>query len=186
MKIKFKNKSYQDDAVNSIVDVFIGQTNGFRRDLIGRQVVDTGIFAHEEEIVSYGNNKISLSPDELRKNIKEVQRRNDLDYTDNQGLKNYSIEMETGTGKTFTYIKTMYELNKNYGWSKFIVITPSIAIREGVEKSFKLTEEFFQSIYNFTIFTKPKSFSCFKSVKISSKVFIWKITIFISINSYIC
>ena len=77
-----------------------------------------------------------------------MQRRNDLDYTDNQGLKNFSIEMETGTGKTFTYIKTMYELNKNYGWSKFIVITPSIAIREGVEKSFKLTEEFFQSIYN--------------------------------------
>lgn len=148
MKIKFKNQSYQDDAVNSIVDVFIGQTSGFRRDLIGRQVVDTGIFAHEEDIISYGNNKISLSPDELRKNIKEVQRRNDLDYTDNQGLKNYSIEMETGTGKTFTYIKTMYELNKNYGWSKFIVITPSIAIREGVEKSFKLTEDFFQGIYN--------------------------------------
>ena len=93
MKIKFKNQPYQDDAVNSIVDVFIGQTNGFRRDLIGRQIVDTGIFAHEEEIISYGNNKISLSPDELRKNIKEVQSRNDLDYTDNQGLKNFSIEV---------------------------------------------------------------------------------------------
>ena len=77
----------------------------------------------------------------------------------NSGKKEQVLLGATGTGKTFTYIKTMYELNKNYGWSKFIVITPSIAIREGVEKSFKLTEEFFQSIYN-------KKIRYFKNVKL--------------------
>ena len=88
-----------------------------------------------------------LTSEELRKNIRAVQKQNNLDYTDNQGYENYSVEMETGTGKTYTYIKTMYELNKAYGWSKFIVVVPSIAIREGVLKSFQITEEHFQELY---------------------------------------
>ena len=79
--------------------------------------------------------------------FKKVQKQNDIAYTNDAGYLNYSIEMETGTGKTYTYIKTMYELNKAYGWSKFIVMTPSIAIREGVLKTFQITEEHFQELY---------------------------------------
>ena len=82
-----------------------------------------------------------------RENIRNVQRLNDINYTDGQNLNDFSIEMETGTGKTYTYIKTMYELNKEYGWSKFIVMVPSIAIREGVQKSFDITQDYFQDTF---------------------------------------
>ena len=151
MKLKFKRQQYQEDVAHSVIKCFDGQSNGFRRDLIGRREKTRDIINwtenNIEEIISFGNKKIELSSDEIRKNIRNVQKQNNLDYTDNAGILNYSIEMETGTGKTYTYIKTMYELNKAYGWSKFIVMTPSIAIREGVLKSFQITEDHFQEMY---------------------------------------
>lgn len=151
MKLKFKKQQYQENASLSIVKCFEGQPKGSRQDLIGRREkkIDLTNWNQNsvEDIISFGNNKIMLTSEELRKNIKAVQKQNNLDYTDNQGYENYSVEMETGTGKTYTYIKTMYELNKAYGWSKFIVIVPSIAIREGVLKSFQITEEHFQELY---------------------------------------
>lgn len=152
MKLKFKHQSYQDDAVQSIVDVFKGQSKGYRRDLLARykKVEGTGIFREEKEIeeISFGNKSIELLEQEERNNIRSIQRRNDINLTDGQDLSEFSIEMETGTGKTFTYIKTMYELNKEYGWSKFIVMVPSIAIREGVQKSFDVTQDYFQELYH--------------------------------------
>ena len=152
MKLKFKHQSYQDDAVRSLVNCFLGQKKGSRRDLLARykHTVDTGLFAHDEEveIISFGNQSITLTESERIKNIREVQRLNDINYSDNQPLDEFSIEMETGTGKTFTYIKSMYELNKEYGWSKFIVMVPSIAIREGVQKSFDITQDYFQELYH--------------------------------------
>ena len=152
MKLKFKKQQYQENAAQSVVKCFEGQSNGNRRDIIDRKsyIVNEGTIWEQEideDIISFGNKKIELIPDEIRRNIRNVQKHNNLDYTDNAGTMNYSIEMETGTGKTYTYIKTMYELNKAYGWSKFIVMTPSIAIREGVLKSFQITEEHFQEIY---------------------------------------
>lgn len=151
MKLKFKKQQYQEDASLSVVRCFEGQPKGDRRDLVGRRErkIDLTNWKQNsvEDIISFGNNKIAITGDDLRKNIRAVQKQNNLDYTDNQGFENYSIEMETGTGKTYTYIKTMYELNKAYGWSKFIVIVPSIAIREGVLKSFQITEEHFQELY---------------------------------------
>ncbi len=152
MKLKFKKQQYQENAAQSVVKCFEGQSNGSRRDIIDRRhyVADKGTIWEkeiDEEVVSFGNKKIELSSDELRKNIRNVQKQNNLDYTDNEGFVNFSVEMETGTGKTYTYIKTMYELNKAYGWSKFIVMTPSIAIREGVLKSFQITEDHFQELY---------------------------------------
>lgn len=151
MKLKFKKQQYQEDAALSVVRCFAGQPKGDRRDLVGRRKrkIDLTNWNEKavEDIISFGNNKIAITGDDLRKNIRVVQKQNNLDYTDNQGYENYSIEMETGTGKTYTYIKTMYELNKAYGWSKFIVIVPSIAIREGVLKSFQITEEHFQELY---------------------------------------
>jgi Restriction endonuclease len=152
MKLKFKEQLYQIDAVNSIVNCFSGQPNGFRRDLISRyrKTIDSGTLlekVEDIEIISFSNNSISLTESEHRANIRKVQKQNDINYTDKADLKNYSIEMETGTGKTYTYIRTMYELNKEYGWSKFIVMVPSIAIREGVQKSFEITKDHFQEIY---------------------------------------
>ena len=151
MKLKFKKQQYQEDATLSVVKCFEGQPKSIRRDLIGRREKKIDITNWNEnafeEIISFGNNKIMLTSEELRKNIRKVQKNNNLEYTDSQGYENYSIEMETGTGKTYTYIKTMYELNKAYDWSKFIVIVPSVAIREGVLKSFQITEEHFQELY---------------------------------------
>lgn len=153
MKLKFKQQKYQEDACLSVVKCFEGQSKGDRKNLIDRRhfIRNEGTFWEEEvdeEVISFGNKKIEILDDELRKNIRNVQKQNYLDYTDKAGFENFSIEMETGTGKTYTYIKTMYELNKAYGWSKFIVIVPSIAIREGVLKSFQITEEHFQELYH--------------------------------------
>ena len=151
MKLKFKKQQYQENAAQAVVKCFEGQSNGIRKDLVGRREKEITLFnwndSTSEDIISFGNKKFELLSDDIRKNIRNVQKQNNLDYTDNQGTINYSIEMETGTGKTYTYIKTMYELNKAYGWSKFIVMTPSIAIREGVLKSFQITEDHFQELY---------------------------------------
>ena len=151
MKLKFKRQQYQENVAQSVVKCFEGQPNGYKRGLIERREKTRDIINwtenDTEEIISFENKKIELSSDEIRKNIRNVQKQNNLEYTDDAGILNYSIEMETGTGKTYTYIKTMYELNKAYGWSKFIVMTPSIAIREGVLKSFQITEDHFQEMY---------------------------------------
>ena len=153
MKLKFKKQKYQEDAVQSVIKCFEGQTKGYEKKILDskKEKIDKGTLYEriiEKEIFTFKNKEIELTEQEIRKNIKSVQKSNDLNYTDNQGTTNFSIEMETGTGKTYTYIKTMYELNKEYGWSKFIVMVPSIAIREGVLKSFQITEEHFQELYH--------------------------------------
>lgn len=153
MKLKFKQQQYQTDAVNAVVNCFIGQEKGSRRDLFARftRTIDKGtLFEKKEnvEVISFGNHPITLTESERKKNIREVQRANNIDYKDINNLNDFTIEMETGTGKTYTYIKTMYELNEKYGWSKFIVMVPSIAIREGVQKTFEITQDHFQELYH--------------------------------------
>lgn len=110
------------------------------------------------ESIGYRNSSIQISDDQILKNIKEVQQGGDLlesqELEKPRGLKlgyNLTIEMETGTGKTYSYIRTMYELNKHYGWSKFIIIVPSIAIREGVFKTFEVTQDHFQELFGHRI-----------------------------------
>lgn len=152
MELKFKEQQYQIDAVNSLVDCFEGQPKGNRKDLLARYTkkFDEGTMlerTEEIEVVAFGNNPIELSSFDLRENVKKVQKRNDINFTNNQPLDNFSIEMETGTGKTYVYIRSMYELNEKYGWNKFIVMVPSIAIREGVKKSFEITQKHFQELY---------------------------------------
>ena len=107
-----------------------------------------------EEAIGYRNSTIQLLEQRVLENIQAVQSRNDLHESANierpKGAKNgfnLTVEMETGTGKTYTYIRTMYELQKKYGWSKYIVIVPSVAIREGVYKSFQVTQDHFQEMY---------------------------------------
>ena len=151
MKFKFKIQQYQTDAVENTVEVFKGQPSHgpatYRRDLgISRQ----GQFHYEGE-TGYGNHIIELGDRAILQNINSIQNLYDIAPSTSlaKGVArvNLDIEMETGTGKTYVYIKTMFELNKQYGWSKFIIVVPSIAIREGVAKSFKMQEEHFMEHY---------------------------------------
>ena len=152
MKFKFKIQQYQTDAVENTVAVFKGQPShamaSYRRDLGNRK--GQLLFEYDGE-TGYSNHLIELDSKTLLGNINSTQ--NLYDITPSTSLAkgaatvNLDIEMETGTGKTYVYIKTMFELNKQYGWSKFIIVVPSIAIREGVAKSFKMLEEHFMEFY---------------------------------------
>ncbi len=166
MKLKFKQQQYQTDATMSLVNCFVGQEKGFKKDLVDRisKIHDEGTLLEKlvvEEVISFGNHNISLTDGELRKNIRAIQKANDINYTDDAGFNDFSIEMETGTGKTYTYINTMYQLHEQYGWSKFIIMVPSIAIREGVQKSLEITAEHFQELYHkkirFFVYNSQKS-----------------------------
>ena len=155
MKFKFKIQQYQTDAVESTVSVFAGQpskTNAqYRRDL-GKQKQQLKA-EFEEEYVGYRNADVELNASQLLENIHHQQVQNDIPQskslaaTNGLGACSLDVEMETGTGKTYVYIKTMFEMNKRFGWSKFIVVVPSIAIREGVYKSFTMLEEHFMELY---------------------------------------
>lgn len=155
MKLKFKHQPFQLDAVKSVVDCFAGQPNEvstFTLDRGRRQVpvqLDSDTYLRQfAEGIGFKNRKIELVDSEILKNIRGVQQRNGLKQSEKlEGRYNLTVEMETGTGKTYTYIKTMFELYKHYGWSKFIVVVPSIAIREGVLKSFQITEDHFMEDY---------------------------------------
>lgn len=155
MKFKFKIQQYQTDAVESTVSVFAGQpskTNAqYRRDL-GKQKQQLKA-EFEEDYVGYRNADVELNASQLLENIHHQQVQNDIPLskslaaTNGLGVCSLDVEMETGTGKTYVYIKTMFEMNKRFGWSKFIVVVPSIAIREGVYKSFTMLEEHFMELY---------------------------------------
>lgn len=152
MKFKFKIQQYQTDAVENTVAVFRGQPShtlsAYRRDL---GTYKEKRFTYKEEEIGYGNHRLELDRQTILRNIRSIQNLYDITPSETlaQGVApvNLDIEMETGTGKTYVYIKTMFELNKQYGWSKFIVVVPSIAIREGVAKSFTMLEEHFMETY---------------------------------------
>ena len=148
MKIQFKYQAFQRDAAQAVVNAFRGQPLQdffvYRRD-VGRGVL-------ELDAQGFRNHDILLSDEELTRNIREVQISQELQpvnhvLRDGNGTLALSIEMETGTGKTYTYIKTMYELNKHYGWTKFIIVVPSVAIREGVIKSLETMADHFAEEY---------------------------------------
>ena len=168
MKLKFKKQSYQQQAAQSIVDVFVGQKKGFRENVVGRTMVDGGLFGKEYQVQKmFSNNPFTLDGNDILENIKQTQKGNNLNpdrqiHRDQHGLINLSVEMETGTGKTYVYTKQMFELNRHYGWSKFIIMVPSVAIREGVKKSLEITQDHFQEEYGkkirfFIYDTKNKS-----------------------------
>src|SRR5690554_3640911 len=171
MKLQFKEQQFQVNAVQAVVDCFEGQalkTNTFTleksQEILRRaKQANTNEFTLEldqdlDEAIGYRNSKIQITETQILKNINTVQKQNELLESEKlerpKGVRlgyNLTIEMETGTGKTYTYIRTMYELHKKYGWSKFIVIVPSIAIREGVYKSFEVTQDHFQEKYGHKI-----------------------------------
>lgn len=150
MKLKFKHQKFQADAAKAVVDVFTGQPYLTANYLIDRGDDKQGTLINDPYFTGWCNQPIvpQLSDNIILENLNKVQRVNLIIPSSRlEGRYNLTVEMETGVGKTYTYIKTMYELNKHYGWSKFIVVVPSIAIREGVYKSFLVTQEHFAEEY---------------------------------------
>lgn len=149
LTLKFKNQQFQTDAARAVTDVFRGQRNQsmveFTHDM-GHSVDGEQSFF---DVVGFRNQPVTVPAGQLLENIRAIQMPAQLrpsETIDTNDLR-LTIEMETGTGKTYTYIKTMYELNKLYGWSKFIIVVPSIAIREGVCRSFEIMSEHFAAEY---------------------------------------
>lgn len=160
MKFTFKIQQYQTEAVEAVVNIFRGQgmhaNAAYLRDRgIENKPADSQLSLLEDEEVyadtGFKNENIQLTDEQLLMNIRRQQTVNNIKLSSalvkDLGRCSLDIEMETGTGKTYVYIKTMFELNKQYGWSKFIVVVPSIAIREGVKKTFEITAEHFMEHY---------------------------------------
>ena len=162
MNFKFKIQQYQTDAVEAVVNAFSGQGmdtgTRYTRDLGSKKFENIQATLDSDEFddnyiydIGYKNERISLSDDQLLANIRRIQQENNIKTSSSLvgdlGRCSLDVEMETGTGKTYVYIKTMFELNKRYGWTKFIVVVPSIAIREGVKKSFETMEDHFMEHY---------------------------------------
>lgn len=154
MRIQYKHQKFQADAAKAVVDVFAGQPY-----LTPTYMMDRGTgtyqinFNEEEDYTGWSNHRIisELNDQLILEHLQKIQRSNQIQPSSKlEGRSagfNLTIEMETGVGKTYTYIKTMYELNRAYGWSKFIIVVPSIAIREGVYKSLQMTQEHFAEEY---------------------------------------
>ena len=159
MKLKFKNQNFQTDAVNAVADLFGGQ----------EILKSTFEIAQDRQISLIENdlgigNGMRISVNQLNENMHEVQKRGNLPLTDIEDDNlSFCIEMETGTGKTYVYTKTIFELNKRYGFTKFIIVVPSVAIREGVYKSFEITKEHFQNQYDHV----PYRFFIYNSSKLN-------------------
>lgn len=155
MKFKFTIQPYQTEAVNAVVNVFAGQpyvdNKTYQRNIEIDKDLTNWQIADDELKSGYANAAVQLSSQQLLANIRKIQGQNNIKLsealTDSLGACSIDVEMETGTGKTYVYIKTIFELNRQYGWSKFIVVVPSVAIREGVRKSFDTMQEHFMEHY---------------------------------------
>ena len=153
MKLKFDSTlQYQIDAVESIVGIFKGQEEKDCDYSISLNGMDDGLFSSQIQTeLGIGNNLV-LNGEAILKNIQRIQEQNDLDIVsaneyENNGF-NFSVEMETGTGKTYVYLRTIFELSQKYGFKKFIIVVPSVAIREGTNKNIDITQEHFKALFN--------------------------------------
>src|SRR3972149_10785006 len=164
MKLHFDSKQeFQIEAIKAITDIFEGQqlsSGDFEF-----SITQPGALLTEN---GFGNRLDFSRLDQLEENIQRVQKNNGLkistkDEIINNGW-NFSVEMETGTGKTYVYLRTLYELNKLYGFKKFVIVVPSVAIREGVIKNLEITEEHFQNLYD----KVPINSNVYDSKKVSS------------------
>src|SRR6185503_19413433 len=168
MKLQFDPKQqFQLDAIASVIDLFEGQPQS-ASSMTPINMGDYGeMFAGQTQTDLGMGNQIVVDEEKLRENTRVVQYRNDIEITDpataleawelfdtpaniTRKCPHFSVEMETGTGKTYVYLRTIFELSQKYGFQKFIIVVPSVAIREGVLKNLEITEEHFKTIYNFT------------------------------------
>ena len=165
MKLKFKTQDFQTDAVNAVADLFAGK---------GKMSVTFSVteereqFTKEYEQLPIQNefgvgNALLIDDEALNGNMNAVQSRNRLPVSNEADLRSFCVEMETGTGKTYVYTKTIFELNRRYGFTKFIIVVPSVAIREGVYKSFEITAEHFGAHYD----NVPCRYFIYNSAKLS-------------------
>ena len=174
MQLQFSaNQQYQLDAIKSVLDLFTGQPvgDGFGQMTMGADALSS--LALTEKGLG---NRLSVTPEQLLTNCRKVQAANGLPESDALeplsseagvalgSFPNFTVEMETGTGKTYVYLRTIYALNKEYGFKKFIVVVPSVAIREGVLKNLQITHDHFQTLYNY----EPCSFSVYDSGKVNA------------------
>jgi type III restriction enzyme len=144
MKLKFDpSLTYQQDAVHAVADVFDGQPLSQSTFEISSSLPNGAVLTQS----GVGNNLL-LADDDLLANVHLVQERNNIAKVDRLKGRDFSVEMETGTGKTYVYLRTIFELNKRYGFKKFIIVVPSVAIREGVLKSIDITREHFRALYD--------------------------------------
>ena len=145
MKLKFdSNLDYQTEAVNAVIDLFKGQNSMLQYFTVtGQSTLDS----------SQGiGNKIDISNDDILENLRKVQTFHKLAPSEHLNSLDFNIEMETGTGKTYVYLKTIFELNKKYNFTKFIIVVPSVAIKEGVNKTIEITKEHFKNLYDNVIY----------------------------------
>jgi len=142
LKLHFDpNHQYQLDAVKSIIDIFEGQP--LNQGDFGFSISENGQLFNENGV----GNKIDISKERILSNLRKIQKKNGLnDIAEKLNGMHFSVEMETGTGKTYVYIRTIYELNKKYGFKKFVIVVPTVAIREGVLKNLEITFDHFQNL----------------------------------------
>ena len=158
MKLKFKKQDYQSDATSAVVDLFAGQ----------EKTTSTFTVTQEQQInllqndFGIGNAQL-IDNQVMLENLHNVQKRFNLPLTDDIDDKRFCVEMETGTGKTYVYTQTILELNRRYGFTKFIIVVPSVAIREGVYKSFEITKDHFAALYD----NVPYRYFIYNSAKLS-------------------
>lgn len=174
MKIKFEDKQqYQLDAIQSVIQVFEGEGMANQQE---NTITDQEAGSLELAYRIIGNQR-SLADDAILTNLQKVQEENGLPQSEQLAFVSYdedgktkytyypnlTVEMETGTGKTYVYLRTLYELNTKYGWKKFVIVVPSVAIREGVLKNLEITHEHFQALYE----NEPINFSVYDSKKLN-------------------
>lgn len=166
MKLQFDpNQTYQLDAVAAVIDVFEGQPQGAPEYAVIQMGDMGGLLAGQQQTELGLGNRMLLAPEKLLTNVRAVQARNDIDKYESRApleswelfdvsanaaraCPHFSVEMETGTGKTYVYLRTIFELSSKYGFQKFIIVVPSVAVREGVLKNIEITAEHFRALYN--------------------------------------
>ncbi|RHW35740.1 type III restriction endonuclease subunit R [Neobacillus notoginsengisoli] len=158
MKLKFQaDLSYQRQAIDAVANIFLGQANR-QSNFTGSNGAEAGMIQTELGI----GNRLDLTSEELLENVQEVQIQNGLPRSELLERMNFTVEMETGTGKTYVYLRTIYELNRQYGFTKFVIVVPSVAIREGANKSLQMTEQHFKELYD----CQPLEYFIYDSAKL--------------------
>lgn len=159
MKLTFEsNLNYQQEAIKSITDLFEGQP--LEDSILEFNLKEEGTL----NLINGVSNNLILSEEQILTNLQTIQANNEIKISDKLDGMHFSVEMETGTGKTYVYLRSIYELNKLYGFKKFVIVVPSVAIREGVLKNLEITHEHFQTLYD----NVPVNFQVYDSTKVST------------------
>lgn len=183
MKLKFNSDlDYQIEAIRSITDIFKGQAQCQSHFTVVAGMDESGTEGRLVTNLGIGN-KLELDEEDILKNVRDIQLKNGLSPSQQikAGDYNFDIEMETGTGKTYVFLRTIFELNKLYGFTKFIIVVPSVAIKEGIVKSIEIMTEHFKEMYDNVIFKsseyKSKNLDILRDFAISDNIRIMVMTV---------